>query len=122
MKPQPSFIDLADEEAYEKALQRLICDYCGREYSTYASLHDPLEVYSSKRSVKHWIIVCRFCSVLIHLHERKKGAKEKRNTNTMNDFFLEDPTLYCGEGEEEDEEEFGLEEEDHLQPREDHEF
>ena len=105
MKPQPSFIDLADEEAYEKALQRLICDYCGREYSTYASLHDPIEVYSSKRSVKRWIIVCRFCSVLIHLHERKKGAKAKRNTNTMNDFFLEDSTLYCGEGEEEDEEE-----------------
>jgi hypothetical protein len=128
MKTPISFVDFADEEAYNKALKRLISDYCGRGYSTYASLYDPIEVYSFKRSVKRWIVVCRFCSVLIHLHETKKRTKkeEKKNVDTTNNFFLEDPTLYRGDEDEEDPNELEFyeddSEEDLLPIKEDHEF
>jgi hypothetical protein len=72
METPPSFIDLADEEAYKKARQRLMCDYCGRKYSRRKPLNEPIEVYSSNRSVKRWICVCKLCLYMIEDYERRR--------------------------------------------------
>jgi hypothetical protein len=123
METPPSFIDLADEEAYNQARRRLTCDYCGKNYFCRNRLSKPFEVHSSSRSVKRWVIVCKICAVMIYLHEKKKGTKK---TKTGNYFFLEDPTLYRGGDEDsthlEPYDDKDKEEEDLLQPKEDHEF
>jgi hypothetical protein len=86
----PSFIDLADEEAYKKAHERLMCDYCGRKFSRLNRLNKPIQAYSSNRSVSRWIVVCRMCAVMIYLHERKRGTR----IEAVNYFFRQDPTHF----------------------------
>jgi hypothetical protein len=89
--PPPKFANLADEEAYKQARSRLFCDYCGNIYSSHKRLNKPIEVYSSNRSVKRWVVVCRMCAVMIYLDERRKGT---RRTQSANYIFLEDPTRF----------------------------
>jgi hypothetical protein len=86
-----SFIDLQDEEAYELARERLICDYCSYKYSSRKSLNEPIEVYSSQRKVKRWICVCWTCVRAIGSYERKI-IKKKNKMETEN-------YLYCGDDE-----------------------
>src|SRR5215210_434184 len=83
------FLDLADEEAYQQALERLVCDYCGGyKYSNRKPLNEPMEVYSSLRKVKRWICICRTCLRTIAAYERKKYGKNK--VHAQNYFYYED--------------------------------
>ena len=94
MVAPPRFVNSADAEAYNKALQRLTCDYCGYNYFSRRRLNEPVEVYSSQRKIKRWVVVCKMCAVMIYLHERKEGP---RRTETAKYLFWDDPTLYRGE-------------------------
>jgi hypothetical protein len=89
--PPPRFTNLADEEGYKQACRRVLCDYCGSSYSSPKRLNKPIEVYSSNRSVKRWVVACRMCAVMIYLDEHRKGT---RRTQTANYIFLEDPTHF----------------------------
>jgi hypothetical protein len=93
MVTPPSFVDLSDEEAYEQACRRLICDYCGYEYSSRKPLNEPNEVYSSQRKVKRWVYVCRTCVGTIELYEIKI-TKKKNKAENDNYIYYEDDKLF----------------------------
>jgi hypothetical protein len=89
MVTPPSFVDLSDEEAYEQARERLVCDYCGHKYSSRKSLNEPIEVYSSQRKVKRWVCMCRTCVHRIESYERKM-IRKKDKTETENCLYYYD--------------------------------
>lgn len=78
MVTPPIFVDLPDEEAYEQARERLICDYCNYKYSSRKLLHDPIEIYSSQRRVKRWVCICRTCVHAVESYERKMLRKKNK--------------------------------------------
>jgi hypothetical protein len=78
MVTPPIFVDLLDEEAYEQARERLICDYCNYKYSSRKPLHAPIEVYSSQRKVKRWVCICWTCVRAIESYERKMIRKKDK--------------------------------------------
>src|ERR671919_438924 len=94
MVTPPRFVNSADAEAYRKACESLICDYCGYNYFSRRPLNEPVEVYSSQHKIKRWVVVCKLCAVMIYLYGRKEGP---RRTETAKYPFREDPTLYRGE-------------------------
>ena len=83
-----NFLDLADEEAYQQARERLICHYCDYKYPNSRSLNEPIEVYSSNRSVKRWVVVCRRCARAIVAYNRKMNRQNK--VQTRSHFYYED--------------------------------
>jgi hypothetical protein len=103
MVTPPSFVDLLDEEAYEQARERLVCDYCGHKYSSRKSLNEPIEVYSSQRKVKCWVCICRTCVHRIESYERKMiRKKNKMETENCLYYYDDEDILEYEEGEEEE--------------------
>jgi hypothetical protein len=102
MGTPPSFADLSDEEAYEQARERLVCDYCGYKYSSHQSLNEPIEVYSSQRKVKRWVCICRTCARKIESYERKMIRKKKKmETENCLYYYDDEDILEYEEGEKE---------------------
>ena len=103
MGTPPSFVDLSDEEAYEQARERLVCDYCGYKYSNRKSLNEPIEVYSSQRKVKRWVCICRTCVHRIESYERKMiRKKNKMETENCLYCYDDEDVLEYEEGEEDE--------------------
>ena len=100
MVTPPRFVNSADAEAYRKACESLICDYCGRQYSRRRPLNEPIEVYSSNRTVKRWIVICKLCAHMIKDYERKRNRTRKQ---TESIFSSCDDPLYLRKQEEEKE-------------------
>jgi hypothetical protein len=101
MVTPPIFVDLSDEEAYEQARERLICDYCNLKYSSRKPLNEPIEVYSSQRKVKRWVCVCRTCVRAIESYERKMiRKKSKIEAETYPCCEDDESILEYGEGDE----------------------
>jgi hypothetical protein len=119
MVTPPSFVDLPDEEAYEQALERLVCDYCGHKYSSRKSLNEPIEVYSSQRKVRRWVRICQTCARKIESYERKMIGK-KNKMETENCLYYDDDEDVFLEYEEGKEEESSSSTRTHQ--LEDHEF
>jgi hypothetical protein len=101
MVTPPSFVDLSDEEAYEQARVRLICDYCDYKYSSRKPLNEPIEVYSSQRKVKRWVCVCQTCVRTIKAYERKMIRKKiKKETENCPYYEVDEVVLEYEEGDE----------------------